>query len=56
MASDSVHELDKKIDLVRINGNNPDGSSCGSLHDDVEDNWGFSLEEVYKLALQFYKG
>jgi len=59
MASTELGEKDKKTVLsecVWINGNNLDSSADTSLHNGVQDNWSFSLDELYKMALQFYKG
>ena len=61
MASAEISEKDKKTVLspsecVRINGNSLDSSTDASVRDDAQDQWIFSLEELYKMALQFYKG
>ena len=44
--------LSSALDSVQINGT----ESVDSDMDDYEREWGFPLEELYRLALAFYKG
>lgn len=46
--------------LIGLDHNATNGTSGNKLPESepehVENNWGFSLDELYKHALQFYKG
>ena len=56
MASEDINKCTYTAESVRNNGNNLDNFCDESLANDTEGNWGFSLDDLYKLALQFYKG
>ena len=53
MADDS---LSKAVDSLQLNGDANGNSEANKSTDDCERKWGFYLDELYKLALQFYKG
>lgn len=53
--ADEQSELSGAVDAIKLNGE----QTCNGDHPDTdiyETTWGFQLKELYKLALQFYKG
>jgi len=53
--ADEQRELSGAVDAMKLNGE----QTCNGDHQDTdtyETTWGFPRNELYKLALQFYKG
>ena len=53
--ADEQRELSGAVDAMKLNGE----QTCNGDHQDTdtyETTWGFPRHELYKLALQFYKG
>ena len=51
----NVEQVNTAMDSLEVNDVN--ATLCDTTEaDDYEQTWGFPLEQLYKLALSFYKG
>ena len=54
MAATEVEKINDSVNSLNITDSHQNG--VNESNDDFSEKWGFPMDELYKLALRFYKG